>query len=101
MSSSDYISDGYKDLSHMNTEEFYISEAFMDKMTVHIAKNFMDLPRIKVPLILGVWGGKGQGKSSGRGANRGRQGQHEEWPAFPRREARDGSKSESDVGICP
>jgi ATP-dependent 26S proteasome regulatory subunit len=63
MSSSDYISDGYKDLSHMNTEEFYISEAFMDKMTVHIAKNFMDLPRIKVPLILGVWGGKGQGKT--------------------------------------
>ena len=63
MSSSDYISDGYKDLSHMDTEEFYISEAFMDKMTVHIAKNFMDLPRIKVPLILGVWGGKGQGKT--------------------------------------
>ena len=63
MSSSDYISDGYKDLSHMNTEEVYISEAFMDKMTVHIAKNFMDLPRIKVPLILGVWGGKGQGKT--------------------------------------
>ena len=63
MSSSDYISDGYKDLSHMATDEFYISEAFMDKMTVHIAKNFMDLPRIKVPLILGVWGGKGQGKT--------------------------------------
>jgi SpoVK/Ycf46/Vps4 family AAA+-type ATPase len=63
MSSSDYISDGYKDLSHMDTEEFYISETFMDKMTVHIAKNFMDLPRIKVPLILGVWGGKGQGKT--------------------------------------
>ena len=37
MSSSDYISDGYKDLSHMATDEFYISEAFMDKMTVHLS----------------------------------------------------------------
>merc|ERR1711907_464271 len=36
---------------------------FLDKLTVHIAKNFMELPKIKVPLILGVWGGKGQGKT--------------------------------------
>lgn len=63
MSSSDYISDGFKDLSNMTTEGFYISESFLDKMTVHIAKNFMDIPNIKVPLILGVWGGKGQGKT--------------------------------------
>lgn len=33
------------------------------QMTVHIAKNFMELPKIKVPLILGIWGGKGQGKT--------------------------------------
>jgi hypothetical protein len=39
---------------------FYISPAFLDKITIHIAKNFMDLPKIKVPLILGIWGGKGQ-----------------------------------------
>merc|ERR1711966_147534 len=32
-------------------------------MTLHVTKNFMDLPKIKVPLILGVWGGKGQGKT--------------------------------------
>jgi hypothetical protein len=32
-------------------------------MTIHIAKNFMDLPKIKIPLILGIWGGKGQGKT--------------------------------------
>ncbi|KAG2285298.1 hypothetical protein Bca52824_044902 [Brassica carinata] len=37
--------------------------AFMDKLVVHITKNFLTLPNIKVPLILGVWGGKGQGKS--------------------------------------
>ena len=33
------------------------------QMTIHIAKNFMNLPKIKVPLILGIWGGKGQGKT--------------------------------------
>ena len=47
----------------MATDEFYISEAFMDKMTVH-AKNFMDLPRIKVPTILGVWGGRARARRS-------------------------------------
>jgi pantothenate kinase-related protein Tda10 len=35
----------------------------MEKLLVHVAKNFMNLPNIKVPLILGIWGGKGQGKS--------------------------------------
>jgi len=35
----------------------------LDKITVHIAKNFLELPKIKVPLILGIWGGKGQGKT--------------------------------------
>ena len=33
----DNIKDGY-----------YIAPAFMDKLVVHIAKNFMDLPNIKV-----------------------------------------------------
>lgn len=43
--------------SDMNNIEdgFYISPAFLDKMSIHIAKNFMDLPKIKVPLILGIW----------------------------------------------
>merc|ERR1711881_535393 len=50
--------------SFSNIEDgFYISPEFLDKMTVHIAKNFMDLPKIKIPLILGIWGGKGQGKT--------------------------------------
>lgn len=39
------------------------SPAFLDKLTVHVAKNFLELPKIKVPLILGIWGGKGQGKT--------------------------------------
>jgi SpoVK/Ycf46/Vps4 family AAA+-type ATPase len=42
---------------------FYISPAFLDKISIHVAKNFLDLPKIKVPLILGIWGGKGQGKT--------------------------------------
>ncbi|KAG6382244.1 hypothetical protein SASPL_158125 [Salvia splendens] len=42
---------------------FYIAPAFMDKLVVHLSKNFMTLPNIKIPLILGIWGGKGQGKS--------------------------------------
>nr|ABK25395.1 unknown [Picea sitchensis] len=42
---------------------YYIAPSFMDKLLVHISKNFMNLPNIKVPLILGIWGGKGQGKS--------------------------------------
>ncbi len=58
-SSSDYQSQGIK--TYDNTQDgFYISKAFLDKMTVHVAKNFMELPKIKVPLILGIWGGKGR-----------------------------------------
>ncbi|XVE76399.1 hypothetical protein DITRI_Ditri12bG0169600 [Diplodiscus trichospermus] len=41
----------------------YIAPAFMDKIVVHVTKNFLNLPNIKVPFILGIWGGKGQGKS--------------------------------------
>jgi len=62
LSSEDYISQGLKDLSNIE-DGFYISKSFLDKFTLHIAKNFMDLPKIKVPLILGIWGGKGQGKT--------------------------------------
>jgi len=42
---------------------YYISPRFLDKLAVHIAKNFMDIPGIKVPLILGIHGRKGEGKS--------------------------------------
>ncbi|KAK8334259.1 hypothetical protein V6Z12_A10G258000 [Gossypium hirsutum] len=64
MSSYEYISQGLRtyDLDN-NMDGFYIAPAFMDKLVVHITKNYMTLPNIKVPLILGIWGGKGQGKS--------------------------------------
>jgi hypothetical protein len=64
MSSYDYISTAQRSFNFDNMiDGLYIAPAFMDKIVVHIAKNFMDLPNIKVPLILGIWGGKGQGKS--------------------------------------
>ncbi|KAL3683925.1 hypothetical protein R1sor_001947 [Riccia sorocarpa] len=64
MSSWDYVSQGQRTFIFDNTMSgYYIAPAFMDKILVHICKNFMDLPNIKVPLILGIWGGKGQGKS--------------------------------------
>merc|ERR1711970_404851 len=62
-SSSDYMSGGLKTYDNTTAEGYYISKPFLDKLTVHVAKNFMELPKIKIPLILGIWGGKGQGKT--------------------------------------
>jgi ribulose bisphosphate carboxylase small subunit len=42
---------------------YYISPRFIDKLAVHITKNFLDLPGVRVPLILGIHGRKGEGKS--------------------------------------
>jgi hypothetical protein len=61
LSSSDYLSQAQASYNNIS-DGYYISPAFLDKLTVHVAKNFMDLPKIKVPLILGIWGGKGQGE---------------------------------------
>ncbi|KAI4385563.1 hypothetical protein MLD38_003576 [Melastoma candidum] len=64
LSSYEYISQGLREYGlDNNMDGFYIAPAFMDKLVVHITKNFLNLPNIKVPLILGIWGGKGQGKS--------------------------------------
>uniref|UniRef100_A0A5B7BFL7 Ribulose bisphosphate carboxylase/oxygenase activase, chloroplastic n=1 Tax=Davidia involucrata TaxID=16924 RepID=A0A5B7BFL7_DAVIN len=64
LSSYEYISTGLRQYNlDNNMDGFYIAPAFMDKLVVHVTKNFMTLPNIKVPLILGIWGGKGQGKS--------------------------------------
>merc|ERR1719181_1876501 len=50
LNSTDYLSSSKRSFSNVE-DGFYISPEFLDKMTVHIAKNFMDLPKIKVPLI--------------------------------------------------
>jgi ribulose bisphosphate carboxylase small subunit len=42
---------------------YYISPRFLDKIAVHITKNYLNLPGVRVPLILGIHGRKGEGKS--------------------------------------
>merc|ERR1712118_420095 len=61
MVGSDYQSDGLKNLSNIE-DGYYISPEFLDKFTIHVTKNFLKLPKIKVPLILGIWGGEGPGQ---------------------------------------
>ncbi|QKD82885.1 AAA family ATPase [Thermoleptolyngbya sichuanensis A183] len=42
---------------------YYIPPKFLDRLSVHITKNFLALPNVKVPLILGIHGRKGEGKT--------------------------------------
>ncbi|WP_341524543.1 ribulose bisphosphate carboxylase small subunit [Nostoc sp. UHCC 0302] len=42
---------------------YYIAPRFLDKLAVHITKNFLKLPGVRVPIILGIHGRKGEGKS--------------------------------------
>jgi ribulose bisphosphate carboxylase small subunit len=42
---------------------YYISPRFLDRLSVHITKNYLNLPGMKVPLILGIHGRKGEGKT--------------------------------------
>lgn len=42
---------------------YYISPRFLDKLAVFITKNYLDIPGVRVPLILGIHGRKGEGKS--------------------------------------
>ncbi|KAL5573204.1 hypothetical protein UlMin_022801 [Ulmus minor] len=44
--------------------DYYIAPIFMDKVVCFMVKNYLaHILNTKVPLILGIWGGKGQGKS--------------------------------------
>ncbi|MBD2449693.1 ribulose bisphosphate carboxylase small subunit [Nostoc sp. FACHB-152] len=42
---------------------YYIAPRFLDKIAVHITKNFLNIPGVRVPLILGIHGRKGEGKT--------------------------------------
>ncbi|KAI8112003.1 hypothetical protein M9435_004498 [Picochlorum sp. BPE23] len=60
---------GYEFRSYNNiVGDYYVAPKFLDAVVMHIVKNYLiDAgcfdPMTKVPLILGIWGGKGQGKS--------------------------------------
>ncbi|MCG8366147.1 MAG: ribulose bisphosphate carboxylase small subunit [Pseudanabaenales cyanobacterium] len=42
---------------------YYIAPSFLNKLAVHITKNYLELPQVRIPLILGIHGRKGEGKS--------------------------------------
>ncbi len=42
---------------------YYIAPRFLDKLAVHITKNFLKFPGVRVPVILGIHGRKGEGKT--------------------------------------
>ncbi len=42
---------------------YYISPRFLNQLAVHITKNFLALPQVRMPLIFGVHGRKGEGKT--------------------------------------
>eukprot|EP00741_Cyanophora_paradoxa_P003786 tig00000718_g3680.t1 len=47
--------------------DFYVPKEFEERIVTHIVKNMImhTLDKVQVPLILGVWGAKGEGKSFG------------------------------------
>ncbi|MGF1566803.1 MAG: ribulose bisphosphate carboxylase small subunit [Nodosilinea sp.] len=42
---------------------YYLSPRFLEKLAVHITKNYLKLPEVRIPLLLGVHGRKGEGKT--------------------------------------
>lgn len=42
---------------------YYLSPRFLDKVAIHITKNFLKIPGLRVPLILGIHGRRGEGKT--------------------------------------
>jgi len=42
---------------------YYIAPAFLKAVALHLTKNHLDLPNVRVPLILGIHGRKGEGKT--------------------------------------
>ncbi|MEM9450784.1 MAG: ribulose bisphosphate carboxylase small subunit [Cyanobacteria bacterium P01_E01_bin.6] len=42
---------------------YYIAPHFLNKLAIHITKNFLNIPGVNVPLLLGIHGRKGEGKT--------------------------------------
>jgi len=49
--------------SPLRPMSYYVSPRFTEKVAVHVVKNFLNLPRVPVPLLLGIHGKKGEGKT--------------------------------------
>ena len=60
MRSSDYVVANHTE--NVINEDYYISPEFYNTVLLHIMKNFYTLDSPS-PLILGIWGAKGQGKT--------------------------------------
>jgi hypothetical protein len=57
----------FRSFNHL-VGDYYIAPAFLEQVAMHITKNYLIAMgaldgSAKVPLILGIWGGKGQGKT--------------------------------------
>lgn len=59
----------FREFGDFTVGDFYVAPVFLDAVVLHIAKNILADDedafddKVKVPVILGVWGGKGQGKT--------------------------------------
>ena len=53
----------YQNSKFSTAVAYYISPRFLNALAVHITKNFLELPQVKLPLILGIHGRKGEGKT--------------------------------------
>ena len=42
---------------------YYISPRFLNALAIHITKNYLNLPQVRMPLIFGIHGRKGEGKT--------------------------------------
>lgn len=42
---------------------YYLPPRFLNRLSVHLTKNYLKLPNVRVPLILGIHGRKGEGKT--------------------------------------
>lgn len=53
-----------RSFGHLQGSDYYIAPQFMEKVVTFLVKNYMyEQLNVPVPLILGIWGGKGQGKT--------------------------------------
>lgn len=66
MSTGDLRVSELRNFGNIALGDYHIPERFLDRFTMHVVKNMLvenNAEIGRVPLILGIWGGKGCGKS--------------------------------------